>query len=75
MDLKDNFDYRLDALHSGKTPESEITAAINIYERLKTAQSIVESLHPTGGSPSGLLTSVFEALCVEAKEQRDNIAF
>lgn len=45
MDLTDAFDTRLEALQrSGKTPRAEIDAAIAVYERLRSARAICQSL-------------------------------
>ena len=68
-DMTDAFDVRLAALRNGDTPEAEMQAAINIYERLRTAQSIVKALAPTNSNNAELLVSVFQELCAEAQSQ------
>ncbi|MEZ1745665.1 MULTISPECIES: hypothetical protein [Pseudomonas] len=70
LDWRDQFDHRIESLNSTRgTPESEVAAAVNTYERLKTAKSIVDALHPAGGTE--LLQSVFEELCAESKLLRE----
>ncbi|MED5493275.1 MAG: hypothetical protein VYD45_14305 [Pseudomonadota bacterium] len=68
-DMTDAFDVRLAALRNGDTPEAEMQAAIYIYERLRTAQSIVKALAPTNSNNTELLISVFQELCSEAQSQ------
>jgi glutathionylspermidine synthase len=69
-DMTDAFDVRLAALRNGDTPEAEMQAAIYIYERLRTAQSIVKALAPTNSNNNTeLLISVFQELCSEAQSQ------
>ena len=60
----DEFDTYIDAIRKAGAPESEIIAATNTYERLRSATLITNSLAP--GSDSALLISVFEELCAEA---------
>lgn len=63
-DWADAFDQHVERLTRDKAPAHEITAAINTYERLRTATLISSSL--TDGKDSALLISVFEELCAEA---------
>lgn len=57
-DTTDSFDQRLDVLQAGHAPQVEIDAAIVIYERLRTAQSICQALVPGAYSE----TAVFSLL-------------
>ena len=57
-DTTDSFDQRLDVLQAGHAPQVEIDAAIVIYERLRTAQSICQALVPGAYSE----TAVFAIL-------------
>lgn len=57
-DSTDSFDQRLDVLQAGHAPQIEIDAAIVVYERLRTAQSICEALVPGAYSE----TAVFSTL-------------
>ena len=57
-DSTDAFDRRLDVLQAGHAPQVEIDAAIVMYERLRTAQSICEALVPGAYSE----TAVFAVL-------------
>lgn len=62
-----DFSDRLEALHqSAKTPPSEIDAAVLIFERLKTAVSICQSVTAATADAS-LVTAVFSELCAEAR--------
>ncbi len=59
----DAFDVRLDLMQSAKVPQVEIDAAIAVYERLRTAQSICQVLVPGAYSESAvvaLLTAISE---------------
>lgn len=64
LDWTDEFDKHLERLNRERAPEHEKTAAINTYERLRTATLITSSLVP--GADTALLISVFEELCAEA---------
>jgi hypothetical protein len=57
-DSTDAFDQRLDILQAAHVPQIEIDAAIVIYERLRTAQSICQALVPGAYSE----TAVFALL-------------
>jgi hypothetical protein len=63
-DTSDSFDQRLDVLQAGHAPQVEIDAAIAVYERLRTAQSICQALVPGAYSESALL-AVLKAIAVE----------
>ncbi|SEJ28871.1 hypothetical protein SAMN04244579_03801 [Azotobacter beijerinckii] len=68
FDCIDAFDKHLASLdQSGSAPEHEKRAAINIYERLRTATVIVSALSLDNGTDNALLTSVFEELCAESR--------
>ena len=54
----DAFDARLDVLQAAHVPQIEIDAAIVVYERLRTAQSICQALVPGAYSE----TAVFALL-------------
>jgi hypothetical protein len=54
-DTTDSFDQRLDVLQAGHAPQAEIDAAIAVYERLRTAQSICQALVPGAYSESAML--------------------
>ena len=55
LDATDSFDQRLDVLQASHWPEIEIDAAIVIYERLRTAQSICQALVPGAYSESAVI--------------------
>ncbi len=55
LDATDSFDQRLDVLQASHWPEIEIDAAIAIYERLRTAQSICQALVPGAYSESAVI--------------------
>ena len=54
-DTTDAFDQRLDILQAGHAPQVEIDAAIAVYERLRTAQSICQALVPGAYSETAML--------------------
>jgi len=60
----DAFDQRLDVLQAGHAPQVEIDAAITIYERLRTAQSICQALVPGAYSETAML-ALLEAISDE----------
>ena len=51
----DSFDQRLDVLQAAHAPQVEIDAAIVVYERLRTAQSICQALVPGAYSESAVI--------------------
>ena len=57
-DTTDSFDQRLDVLQAGHAPQIEIDAAIVIYERLRTAQSICQALVPGAYSESAVFSTL-----------------
>jgi hypothetical protein len=57
-DTTDAFDARLDILQAAHVPQIEIDAAIGVYERLRTAQSICQARVPGAYSE----TAVFALL-------------
>jgi hypothetical protein len=62
-EVSDAFDARLDLMQSAKVPQVEIDAAVAVYERLRTAQSICQALVPGAYSESAvvaLLTAISE---------------
>jgi len=62
-EVTDAFDERLDRMQAAKVPQVEIDAAILVYERLRTAQSICQALVPGAYSESAvvaLLTAISE---------------
>lgn len=63
-DSTDAFDQRLDVLQAAHVPQIETDAAIAVYERLRTAQSICEALVPGKYSESAMI-AVLEAICDE----------
>ncbi len=63
-DTTDAFDHRLDVLQAGHAPQIEIDAAIAVYERLRTAQSICQALVPGAYSESAML-AVLSAIADE----------
>lgn len=65
FDLRDAFDVRLEALNKS-APEHEIAAAVNTYERLRTALAITSALQTESSGDNALLISVFEELCAKA---------
>jgi hypothetical protein len=60
----DSFDQRLDVLQAGHAPQVEIDAAIVIYERLRTAQSICQALVPGAYSETAMI-ALLEAISNE----------
>jgi hypothetical protein len=64
-DTTDAFDQRLDVLQAAHAPQVEIDAAIVVYERLRTAQSICQALVPGAYSETAMI-SLLEAICNEA---------
>jgi hypothetical protein len=54
-DTTDSFDQRLDTLQAAHWPQVEIDAAVAVYERLRTAQSICEALVPGAYSESAVV--------------------
>ncbi len=60
----DAFDQRLDVLQAGHAPQVEIDAAIVIYERLRTAQSICQALVPGAYSETAMI-ALLEAISNE----------
>ena len=60
----DAFDQRLDVLQAAHVPQIEIDAAIAVYERLRTAQSICQALVPGAYSESAVV-ALLEAICDE----------
>ncbi len=63
-DSTDSFDQRLDVLQQGHAPQIEIDAAIVVYERLRTAQSICQALVPGAYSESAVV-ALLEAISGE----------
>ncbi len=61
----DSFDQRLDVLQAAHAPQVEIDAAIAIYERLRTAQSICQALVPGAYSETAVF-SILQAIADEA---------
>ena len=64
LDTTDAFDQRLDVLQAGHAPQLEIEAAIAVYERLRTAQSICQALVPGAYSETAML-ALLEAISDE----------
>jgi hypothetical protein len=60
----DSFDQRLDVLQAAHVPQVEIDAAIVVYERLRTAQSICQALVPGAYSETAML-ALLEAISDE----------
>ena len=54
-EVTDAFDERLDRMQAAKVPQVEIDAAILVYERLRTAQSICQALVPGAYSESAVV--------------------
>jgi hypothetical protein len=51
----DAFDERIEILRSKQVPQIEVDAAVTIYERLRTAQSICQALIPGAYSEPAVL--------------------
>jgi len=68
-DPDDAFTARLEDLKARSVPASEITAAITVHERLRTAQAICHSLVPGGYSESAML-ALLNALTEQAETLR-----
>ena len=60
-EVTDAFDERLDRMQAAKVPQVEIDAAIVVYERLRTAQSICQALVPGAYSETAVF-SLLEAI-------------
>jgi hypothetical protein len=60
-DTTDAFDQRLDILQVAHVPQIEIDAAVIVYERLRTAQSICQALVPGAYSETAML-ALLEAI-------------
>lgn len=60
----DAFDERLDLLQAAHVPQIEIDAAVAVYERLRTAQSICQALVP-GAYSETVVISLLQAICDE----------
>ncbi|MEP6740278.1 MAG: hypothetical protein ABJA61_07850 [Caldimonas sp.] len=63
-DTTDSFDQRLDVLQAAHAPQIEIDAAVVVYERLRTAQSICQALVPGAYSESAVI-AILEAISDE----------
>ena len=62
-----DFETRLEALHASKSaPVHETDAAVNVYERLVTAQAICQSVFGPGTSSEAVATVMVE-LSTEAR--------
>lgn len=48
MDGTDAFDHKLELLRRANAPEVEVTAAIAVYERVRTAKAIAQALLAKG---------------------------
>ncbi len=62
-EFPDAFDVRLELMQAAKLPQAELDAAVAVYERLRTAQSICQALVPGAYSESAvvaLLTAISE---------------
>ena len=62
-EFPDAFDVRVELMQAAKVPQAEIDAAVAVYERLRTAQSICQALVPGAYSESAvvaLLTAISE---------------
>lgn len=59
-DLTDEFDRRLEAQYKRKVPSDETDAAITVYERLRTARAICQSLLPAGFSEAAVVEIAVE---------------
>lgn len=60
MDGTDVFDTKLELLRKAGAPGEEITAAIAVYERLRTAKAIAQALLPAGVSADALVALAAE---------------
>ncbi len=60
----DAFDERLDLLQAAHAPQTEIDAAVAVYERLRTAQAICQALVPGAYSEPAVI-SLLQAICDE----------
>ena len=70
MNLTDQFDTRLAAMQSSQsTPDREITCAIAIYERLRTAQAISAALLGSADTAEAQL-AILSELCLEARRSQ-----
>ena len=67
-DMTDAFDTRLVSMQKGRAPDSEVSAAINTYERLRTARAIAQSIL-TAPNNSDVL-AVFAELGCESRAVR-----
>ena len=69
-DMTDAFDARLVSMQKGKAPESEVSAAINTYERLRTARAIAQSILAVPSNSDVL--AVFAELGSESRAVRSD---
>ena len=59
-DMTDAFDVRLRAMESTRAPQTEVDAAITVYERVRTARSICAALLPAGYSEAAVVALAVE---------------
>ncbi len=59
-DMTDEFDTRLAAMNKFRAPKAEIDAAINVYERMRTARSICQALLPDGFTDASVIAVAVE---------------
>ena len=64
LETTDAFDERLDLLQAAHVPQFEIDAAVAVYERLRTAQSICQALVP-GAYSESVVISLLQAISDE----------
>lgn len=67
-DLTDAFDTRLLAMQNAGAPAAEVSAAINTYERLRTARAIAASILTAPTSSD--VVAVFAELALESRSAR-----
>lgn len=59
-DLTDAFDVRLQAMQRSRAPTHEVDAAINVYERVRTARAICQALLPEPFSEAAVVSLAVE---------------
>lgn len=66
--IPDSFDDRLARMQEAKLPQAEIEAAIHVYERLRTAQTICQALVPGAYSETAMI-ALLTAISEEARSR------
>ncbi|MGV8823992.1 hypothetical protein [Methylibium petroleiphilum] len=68
-DMTDDFDKRLEAYAKKRVPNDEVDASITVYERVKTARAILQSLLPGAFSDASVVAVAVEIGRVKQSRQ------